>query len=347
MKRIVICCDGTWNTPDKTIEGKPCDTNVVKLAEAVKPLAVTGTMQLMYYDPGIGTSGSIFKRMFDGATGRGLTANILEAYRYLILNYEPADELFLFGFSRGAFTVRSLAGFIRNCGILRTDETSLIGRAFALYRSTSHSTEPKEKEATLFRRTFCVSDIVPIKFIGVWDTVGSFGNPLVINTVLSKLSPSVARNRFHDTDLSSTVSYAYQALAIDEKRRNFKPALWHKQRHAVRQTLEQVWFVGAHSNVGGGYPRTGLSDIAGEWLVSKAKACGLELTDVAFSPDGSEQPVESWKGFYRLAFPFYRPIGCQEDGNESVHSSAIKRYREDPRYRPKRLVEFMQSNKLG
>src|SRR5665647_1801592 len=114
MKRIAIFCDGTWNTPDEMDNGKPCHTNVVKMANALNQRSADGTSQVLFYHDGIGSEGTKFKRVFDGATGTGISTNILEAYKYIINTYEPGDELFLFGFSRGAFTVRSLAGLIRN-----------------------------------------------------------------------------------------------------------------------------------------------------------------------------------------------------------------------------------------
>ncbi len=341
MKRIVICCDGTWNTPDKQENGVPIATNVVKLAEAVRPKAADGMAQLMYYDPGVGTSGGWFKRIYDGATGAGLSRNILEAYRYLIRNYEPGDELFFFGFSRGAYTARSLAGLIRNSGILLQRHLYMLNQAFKLYRSGRKSTHPKEKEATLFRKTYSVSDITPVKFIGVWDTVGSLGNPLLLNGILSR------RYRFHDTDLSSTVENAFQALAIDEKRRHFKAAVWHQQEHAKgRQILEQAWFAGVHSNVGGGYARSGLSNIALEWLLDKARGCGLEFSAIAFQQNPLEPREESRKGFYRLIPAFYRPIAKEEPKkgptHESLHPSVLQRYQQNPSYRPRNLEEYFK-----
>jgi uncharacterized protein (DUF2235 family) len=342
MKRIIICCDGTWNTPDKMKDGKPCYTNVVRIAQAVKPVSDNGVTQLTFYDPGVGTTGSVFKRWFDGATGSGISKNILEAYKYLILNYEPGDELYLFGFSRGAFTVRSLAGLIRNSGILKTNELNLIRRAYRLYKSRSPLSHPREREATLFRKTYAVADIIQVKFIGVWDTVGSLGNPLFINNIFSKISLSVLGNQFHDTDLSSTVKYAYQALAVDEKRRNFKPTLWRQQDLSGKQKMEQIWFIGVHSNIGGGYPATGLSDIALDWLVSKAVDCNLDLDNIPAAENLSEEPEESWKGFYKLIPPYYRRIGTKENGNEKLHNSVLKRYSEDTDYRPKNLRHYLQ-----
>lgn len=341
VKRIVICCDGTWNAPDKQEGGVPITTNVVKAAQAIREKDNQGTRQLMYYDPGVGTSGSWFKRVYDGATGGGLSRNILEAYRYLICNYEKGDELFFLGFSRGAFTVRSLVGLIRNSGILLPRHIFMLKQAFKLYRSGRKSTHPKEKEATLFRRTYSVTDITSVKFIGVWDTVGALGNPLLLNGILSR------RYRFHDTDLSSTVENAYQALAIDEKRRHFKATLWHQQEHAKgRQTLEQLWFAGVHSNVGGGYARTGLSDIALAWLYDKARASGLEYDTIPIQPDPLQAREESRRGFYRLIPPYYRPLAKEEPNRgpafEALHPSVLERYQKDPSYRPKNLEDYFK-----
>ena len=354
-KRIVVCCDGTWNTPDKTksiiASGNkkiriPCATNVVKIALAVRSVSnIDGKKQLTYYDPGIGTSGWFLERWFDGATGYGISKNIIQAYKFLLLNFEIGDELFLFGFSRGAFTVRSLAGLIRNSGILKINEVSLIKRAYKLYKSRSPSTHPNEKEARLFRKTFAVADIIPIKYIGVWDTVGALGNPLFLNTVFSKISLSIVGNQFHDTDLSSTVSYAYQALAIDEKRRQFKPTLWQKREPSDKnnyytEELEQVWFKGVHSNIGGGIESTGLSDIALKWMLGKAKKCNLDFDEIDTTEDASEKIKESRKGFYRLMPPLYRKIGVKPNGFESVDITAKNQFFENNKYKPRNLKEY-------
>lgn len=338
MKRIVVCCDGTWNSPDKDVNGVPVPTNVVKFATAVRSEDANGAAQMVYYDTGVGTSGSTLKQMFDGATGSGLSRNILEAYDFLARNYVLGDELFLLGFSRGAFTVRSLAGLIRNCGILRPNAINMVRQAYQLYRSSSKSSHPKGTESTLFRRSYSVADIVPIKFIGVWDTVGSLGNPLFLNGIISR------RYRFHDTDLSSIVSFAYQALAIDEKRRHFEPALWRQQPHATNQVLEQVWFAGVHSNVGGGYPSTALSDIPLLWMCEKAKACGLALDQIPTRQDVSQRPDETWKGFYRLIPRLYRQIDALVENrgpsNEDVHPTVVAKYQQQTSYRPPNLDDY-------
>jgi uncharacterized protein (DUF2235 family) len=343
MKRIVICCDGTWNTPDQTDHGMAEPTNVTKLALAIPDTAGAITQRLFYH-PGIGTSGSWVSRLYDGFTGSGISDTILEAYRFVIETYEPGDQLFLFGFSRGAFTVRSLAGLMRSCGILRRNAAYAIPKAFRLYRSRTPATHPRQREATLFRRTYAVEEISPIEFIGVWDTVGALGNPLLFGN----LSPG---NRFHDVDLSTKVRHAFQALAIDEKRRFFEATLWHQQLEAEGQQLEQVWFCGTHSNVGGGYADTGLSDTALEWLVEKARGCGLDVGQISAAPHPlAPNPlgpiVESRRGFYRLIPTYYRPIADPAVAArtcESLHPSVRLRYQER-RYRPPNLEAYYKRN---
>jgi uncharacterized protein (DUF2235 family) len=338
MKRIVICCDGTWNTPDQADDGVAEPTNVTKLADAIAHSA-GGVAQVLFYHPGIGTSGSWISRLYDGYTGSGISGTILEAYRFAIETYEPGDQLFLFGFSRGAFTVRSLAGPIRSCGILRRNAMYAIPKAFRLYRARTPSTHPRQREATLFRRTYAVEEVSPIEFIGVWDTVGALGNPLVFGNV----SPG---NRFHDVDLSTKVRHAFQALAIDEKRRFFQATLWHQQPDVVGQQLEQVWFCGTHSNVGGGYVDPRLADIALLWLVEKARVCGLGIGAIPASPDPLGPIVESRTGFYRLIPRYHRPIGdpaVVQRTRESLHPSVALRYRAVP-YRPRNLEAYYDRN---
>lgn len=346
MKRIAIFCDGTWNTPDKLKNGKHCQTNVVKMANALSPTSTDGKQQILYYDAGIGSEGSLIKRLYDGATGTGISENILKVYRFLIKNYEPGDELFLFGFSRGAFTVRSIAGLIRNSGILKISNSDQGHRAYKIYRSRKPEFQPREVEATLFRKTFAVEETTRIKFIGVWDTVGALGNPLLLNGILSR------RNRFHDTDLSSKISNAFHALAVDEKRKNFQATLWNQQEGVEDQTLEQVWFPGVHSDVGGGYPdsESGLSDLALNWMLEKARSCNLNFDSIATNPNPMAPMHESYRGFYTLQSRLFRNIAKEGykkgDTKESLHPSVITRYNEDSRYKPKNLVEFFKRHPI-
>jgi len=338
MKRIAIFCDGTWNTPDESDAGKHCQTNVVKMADALAPTSKDGTVQLLYYDTGIGSEGNLINRSFDGATGQGISENILQAYRFIIQNYEQGDELYLFGFSRGAFTVRSLSGLIRNSGILKTENMDQVPRAYKIYRSRKKDLQPRAIEATLFRKTFAVEETTTIKFVGVWDTVGALGNPLFLNGILSK------RNQFHDPEISSRTSHAFHALAIDEKRKNFEATLWHRKEDFKGQVLEQVWFPGVHSDVGGGYPDTELSDISLMWMLEKAQIYDLNFSRIEMNPNPMGGMHESYVGFYKLQHMNFRPINRnlpnKGNTNESVHPSVIERYRNDPSYRPLNLVDY-------
>ena len=177
-------------------------------------------------------------------------------------------------------------------------------------------------------------DVSPIHFIGVWDTVGSLGNPLLLNGFLSR------RNRFHDTQLSSKVRSAFQALAIDEKRLHFKPTFWHQPQPVPGQTLEQAWFVGAHGSVGGGLIRRGLSDIALEWMREKAEGAGLTFAPLLLEPNYLQPPYDSKRGIYALLKDYHRPIRKPDPRGEtfeSIHGSAVRRYTDDPDYRPPNL----------
>jgi uncharacterized protein (DUF2235 family) len=346
MKRIAIFCDGTWNTPDKTENGKHCPTNVVKMADALSPVSSDGTPQILYYETGIGSEGHLDQRVFDGATGTGISDHILQAYRFIINNYLPGDELYFFGFSRGAFTVRSLSGLIRNSGILKIENLDLVSRAYSIYRSRLPQYQPREVESTLFRKTFAVEEFTKIKFIGVFDTVGALGNPLFLHKLFS------GKTQFHDTDLSSRITYAFHALAIDEKRKNFEATLWNQQPNSKDQVLEQMWFPGVHSDVGGGIPdtETGLSDISLKWMLEKAQSCDLSFNDIVLNPNPKALMHESYKGFYKIQPKFFRPIGKIDpkkgNTNEVVHPSVVERYKNVIDWRPKNLVDYFNQHPL-
>jgi uncharacterized protein (DUF2235 family) len=334
-KRLVVCCDGTWNTPDQASGGKPSATNVTKVARAVAREDAAGTAQLMYYHRGVGSNRG--ERLSGGAFGFGLSRDVQRAYRFIVVNYEPGDELFFFGFSRGAFTARSTVGFLRNAGILRPQNAGLVAEAYALYRD--RATDPRAVESELFRRSY--SHETRIRFIGVWDTVGALGIPM---SGLPWVNVINRRWQFHDTDLSTKVDAAFQALAIDEKRRPFEPTLWSQQPDAGEQRLEQVWFAGVHGDVGGGYPSSGLSDLALRWMVERARSCGLEFEQGAFAstgPDPLGELHESRKAFYRLQPPFVRPIGQKDQGRELVASSAVERQKQDAGYAPAGLTTYL------
>ncbi|MFI9833209.1 DUF2235 domain-containing protein [Streptomyces sp. NPDC051913] len=356
-KRLIVCCDGTWNFADQ-----PSKTNVAKVALSLRSGTAAGKEQRVYYHSGVGTLRR--ERLRGGAFGAGLSRNIVDAYRFLVETYEPDDELFLFGFSRGAFTARSLAGLIRNCGILRRDHADRIPEAWALYRDRIE--QPNGAAATLFRRSYARE--TEIRFIGVWDTVGSLGIPV---PDAAWLQPAANRFNhrwaFHNTELSGWVRAAFHALAVDEQRSAFRPTLWHQQPGAAEQgqELQQVWFSGVHCDVGGSYMETGLSDIPLLWMVDQARRHELEFDDDALSeagpkkmepeksidfrvrPDALGTLHDSRTKMFKLAKPLHRSIAAalndqgEPDGNEFLAVPAKERYDQEPGYRPPELERYL------
>ena len=330
MKRLVICCDGTWNSPETRHV-----TNVARTARALLPADPQGVQQIVFYDWGVGSDG---RKVMGGMIGAGLDKNIQDAYRFLVHNYAHGDEIYLFGFSRGAYTVRSLAGFVRKAGLLRKSKARLIPDAYRLYRRRG---APDSEAARAFRSAHARE--IRITFVGVWDTVGALGIP-------SRILKAITRNRryaFHDTSLGEVIRHACHAVAIDEKRIDFKPTLW-KRAPGPRQTIEQQWFAGVHGDVGGGYPETGLSDIALSWMWSRAAALGLAFNRAYarrhVRPDPLGKLHRSWTGMYRVKGRHHRPIGALPPGLESIHPSVRERYERLDSYRPKKLVEFLAAN---
>lgn len=273
-KNIGIFFDGTWNSPDQHDEnGEACPTNVVKLFEATLSVHPdSSTMQIVHYVRGVGTGK--LDRIMGGGFGYGISSNIKDGYKFLMSNYEPGDSIYIFGFSRGAYTARSLAGMIRNVGVLKRDNFFLVEEAYKVYKSRNKLYAPKGSEAERFRRDNAWGGET-IKFLGVFDTVGALGAPfgVVLGWVVNKLFGC----SFHDTQLSSIVENAYHALAKHEKRLPFVPTRMRPNTRHNPSNFEEVWFDGVHSDVGGGYVETGLSDIALGWMAEKAQSKGLGL----------------------------------------------------------------------
>jgi uncharacterized protein (DUF2235 family) len=338
-KRIVICADGTWNRTDaKASVGESDATNVWLTYQLVKPHASDGTPQLAYYHPGVGTGGFL-DRIVGGAFGVGLGMNIRQCYRFLVDHYHPGDYVYLFGFSRGAYTVRSLAGLMRNCGVIDPEKLPLgmdvdaaVNEAFALYRKRGDATSPTAQTSVDFRVTHSHPDF-RITCIGVWDTVGSLGIPVGL---VGRLTSHLVG--FHDVTLSGWVDCAYHAVAVDERRRPFVPTLWLQQPDAREhgQRIEQRWFTGVHSDVGGGYKwaERGLATRTLRWMIDRVTtSCKLELDrsvlDTAPSSDSALH--ESLTLWYRAWKPANRTIdgglghhGVRDDGritNECLDES--------------------------
>ncbi len=330
MASLVICCDGTWNSADqKEVGGELCVTNVLKIACRLRKKSDGGALQIVYYDQGVGT-GNFFDRVQGGATGEGFEANINDAYRFLLANYQPGDDIYLFGFSRGAYTARSIAGMIRRCGILRREHVKKYPDAKALYRSGVKAADPS---AVKFRGDYAIEVDTPIRCVGVWDTVGALGIPL-----RAFAGANQRKFQFLDTSLSSRVSFAFHALAVDEHRGPFAPTLW-TTPPVDGQTVQQVWFAGAHSDVGGGYPEHGLSDLALGWMMECASTAGLEVdapvvAALGAAPDHKQKVHDSKSALYTFS-GIDRTVG--QYPTEYFHRSLIEKWRDDPDYRPNPL----------
>ena len=353
MKRIAIFLDGTWNTLAN-------NTNVWRLKSLCDPDAKN---QIVYYSKGVGTT--FGESVRGGIEGYGIDDELIGAYTWLSESFEPGDEIFIFGFSRGAYTARSLSGLIAKCGVLKPGAPLSIEQLYARYRRHGDRTiselTRRLQPANLEERwiiKYC--EATSIKLVGVWDTVGSMGNPLA--SMRSKISSYM----YLDTHLRLKNEFAFHALAIDEQRKSFEPTLWTKTIPISPEAttlsprplaeVEQRWFVGAHANVGGGYASDILAQPPLEWLMGKAAALGLQFRNTFAT--GARSPAapiaDSYRSFAhgltRFFIPrFYRPIGPDpEQGtvniteriNESIDGSVFDRWRDNPDYRPVNLKNW-------
>ena len=419
-KRLVIFCDGTWN--DLRM---PHLTNVARLAKCVKP---TGGLdvgsersvevpQVVYYDEGVGVSDGVSRladalvRIEGGALGRGLDVKIEKAYRFVVLNYNPGDEIFIFGFSRGAYTARSLCGLIRNCGVLRRTKFECTPQAMALYRSgespssdvsqkfrrdNSHPviagsedyTDEDRRIIDAYRKNKGLNpelQIVPpeirrrgfhIRYLGVWDTVGSLGVPVKFKLLHDLTS---RKYLFHDETASSLIESLRHAVALDEDRASFDSTpvgnvhelnqLWaaaepdlqvdHPQGSGFvsypDRPYQQRWFPGDHGAVGGGNAELGLSSAALLWVAEGATSAGLELDQTSGSElaaaalvaqpcanwrinkDGSARPPNA-KDLIGEVSGYKRRLGPMT--LDEIHEGARERWRRDPTYRPSGMLRF-------
>lgn len=338
MKRIIICADGTWNLRDQVDKesGKRRPTNVTKTARAIRPRSQDGIDQVVFYHDGLGTRGPMDK-MTGGAFGAGIEDNIRDLYRSIVYNYEPGDELFFFGFSRGAFTVRTLAGFMNLVGLVEKDDDYYVPE---IYRCYEKNQRPGSKEwQHAFHNVQGTRPCPPVKFIGVWDTVGALGAPGVIGKVAGAFNGN--KYAYHDVSLNDHIANAYHALAIDERRKPFAPTLW-KRPAGWDGALEQAWFAGVHSNIGGGLKPDGLANEALHWILTKAESVGLDVDWSYlkhFEPHFDSKLHDSMSLKYKIMGPGVRTVGaCPQDG-ECVHEAAAKRMKDAASaYEPKNLV---------
>ena len=333
-KRLIVCCDGTWQNLDS-----PYPTNVVKIMQSVMPVAEDNSNQIVFYDPGVGTSTGI-EKLGAGAFGWGLDQNILDAYRFLCLNYEKNDQIFLFGFSRGSYTVRSLAGLIYASGLLSREWIRQSDEAYDLYRDKN--VHPNDTDAIVFRKR--VARRVEIDFLGCWDTVGSLGIP---DQVQFFPFDNIINNKykFHDTKLSQIIKIARHAIAIDERRKVFGVTHMNPSYDSENQCqadIKEMWFAGDHGAVGGGTrEESPLSDLTLEWMMNECMNTGLglslskELIPTEVHPNALAPFDNRIGGIFRIAGMNSREIPNSFD---DIHASVRNRWKADPSYRPENLV---------
>jgi uncharacterized protein (DUF2235 family) len=318
-KRLIMCCDGTWNDADSAAEF----TNVVRIARAIKPTDTRSSPaipQIVYYHSGVGTSDA-FDRLAGGAVGLGLSRNVRDAYAFLAANYCEGDEIFLFGFSRGAYTARSVAGLIGWVGLIHKADMDDFALLWEGYRLRAHPGQSDVRPH--FPNRYADAQI---KCVGVWDTVGALGVPGHLGDMFTQFY------QFQDTNLGPHIENAFHALALDEHREDFMPTLWNKLPDApATQRLEQVWFPGVHSNVGGGYAEHGLSDVALAWMADRVEPF-LELDHAYLSTRqdrrdswGLGKIYDSAAGFFALRHKVNRSALAGDKGNEKIHESVAIR----------------------
>jgi len=360
-KRIAVFLDGTWNTVND-------NTNVWRM----KSLCAVGPDQICYYSAGVGTQHG--ERLSGGMFGYGLDDEVIQAFEWLIENYNPGDRIYIFGFSRGAFTARSLSGFISKCGLLKPGVPISLKQLYDRYRKgaavntiralINHPPDKLSLEDQWLKK---YSMDIPIFFQGVYDTVGALGVPFGNIPIISRSNYS-----FLETDLRINNDRAYLAMSIDEHREAFAPTLWTKtvekgvDTYAPRplDQVEQRWFVGAHADVGGGYQNGLLAQIPLRWLMQKAQSHGLIFKEsVDVDGDENQAPIhDSFAtmagGLYRackLWRPYHRTIGTPAvvSGakttttiNETIDASVFDRWRQDSTYRPANLAAWAQRHNL-
>ena len=286
MKRLIVCSDGTWRDSQSDLMlGKiPIPSNVTRISQAIKSVSSDGIPQVVFYQAGVGTQGGLLSRVIGGATAQGLSENIRAGYSFLANNYTEGDDIFFFGFSRGAFTVRSIAGLIDGVGLLTKDGLPYLAEIFTdwenrlnpAYRPANpnlpfpdkpSASDPRYKQLLL--KNYLSRLDVPIKVVGVWDTVGLLGIPRI--GWLPMQNRSTKGYLFYDTRLNDHILNAFQALALDEERAAFSPAVWERPP-GNNTNLRQVWFPGVHSNIGGGKADQGQANITLAWMMAQVES---------------------------------------------------------------------------
>lgn len=343
-KRLILCEDGTWLNSESSdlSDSLNIPSNVTRVSRAIKPMSSDGIPQVVYYHFGVGGSGKITDRLA-GLNGGGINEIIREGYGFLATNYTLGDEIFIFGFSRGAYTARSIAGLIGQVGVLTKEGLPYLPE---IYRDVQHQHDrnyrPKHPNLPfpnkpdfsdpaylreLVRRRLTVPD-VPIKIVGVWETVGALGVPRIgWLTRIGLQSTTMKDLRFYDTTLSNCIEYAFQALALDERRYQFQPTLWEKMEGNTT-TLKQVWFPGAHANVGGGYNDQQIATITLAWMVAQCQS-HLDI-DLDYVVDQWEEAEDYYKNHDEKVRPW--SFGKIFDGLTAFYTLGGQAVRKPGRY---------------
>lgn len=330
-KKIIICADGTWNS-SHGIGAIANDTNVRKLYCAL----VDRPDQMRYYDSGVGTNGTPIDHFRGGAMGEGLFQKVQDGYEYLAYVWDPGDEIYIFGFSRGAYTARSLGGMIAGFGVPNKNfDNTTVQRIFSAYRQTNPALRASMKAA--LNEEYALAE-AHVRMVGVWDTVGSLGVPGLLFRFFQH-----RKYGFLDTQLHPCIQNAYHAVCIDERRVSFQPTLWTNPDGSPRakdEQVEQVWFSGVHCDIGGGYNDCQLSEIALGWMMKKAIHCGLVFSDEAVAkylkidPEHALGPAhDEWK-ILPWGFPKHRVVPA----NAVVADTVQMRLSGLPAYRPENLA---------
>ncbi len=348
MKRIVLLSDGTGNSAAKRHK-----TNVWRLYNA---LDLQCSDQIAMYDDGVGTQELLLPRLLGGVFGYGLKNNVIQLYKFLCRNYEDGDKIYLFGFSRGAFTVRVLAGLIAECGLPKNTFESereldeFARRSFAKYRwkrKGCQVSRPFAWARRTLRMRFAEKNQparhcnVKIEFMGVWDTVAAYGLPIA--ELRGLWDVFIYPLKFNDTKLSCIVRKACHAISIDDERHSFHPVLWEeccesKENEKSPQRIEQVWFPGVHSDVGGGYPRPELALVSLDWMMSKVEQCPQDSRKLPSEQNDEEDAEAEAPGL------IFRPdlrndYRDRADWNGTQHDSraGLRAYY---RYRPRNIEDL-------
>jgi uncharacterized protein (DUF2235 family) len=337
-KRIIISCDGTWSTPAEVIP-----TNARRFTQLIPDRAPDGTVQLVYCQDGVGTNW--YDKWPGGAFGAGIDERIQEAYQRICTQYEPGDELYLLGYSRGAYTARSLGGLLDCVGLLAADQIDRIAEAYKIYRIPKD--DQRKDKASAFRSRYN-TEAIPIALLGCWDTVGALGIPDVLPNIPIDYWVNKPL-RFHNTNLSPLIQNALQVAAVDEQQKIYSLTPMVVPEGSPTK-LRQIWFPGDHSGVGKGP----LADVNLAWVIQAIGEMGLGLAFdpvkvAALRPDpiAGDVPnlfVKRSKGISLLTLTGLRvreiPAAPTAENRDKIfHPSVQARWCQRQDYRPKCLVD--------